>query len=337
MEVRLVKFKLILPLAAALAMTAQADPLVGTLFYTTFSGGTNVHRVDYSYDGSAIVYSNNNGIAATNGADGILFAPDGNLLVSGQANNIVSEITPTGTPVGTVDAGTGSFHLALSSNAPDATLYNMWNGGCCFQISAITLVGGGVAGSAPGTTYTVAGSGSHDIRGIIYDPADGNWYYGTAPDGGSGDFGIISFSGTTATLNVLANNKFAHGLTFDPFTNTIIFSSENVITQYDPVSGLFYDLTSLPFGDYDQSAVDGHGHLFVASNSGYIVFVDYTNGSNHIDTPAFTDKQFLATSLDDIAPLSGVGSQETPEPASLILLGSALACVGCFRRKRRNA
>ena len=247
------KSKLILGAAALVATTAAyANPFTGKLSYTTFQGGVNVHSIDYAYDGSAIVYSNNTDIATTNGADGILFAPDGNLLVAGQANNIISEITPTGTPVATVAAGTGSYHLALSSNDPIATLCNMWNGGSGASVSALTRLGESISGALAGTPYTVAGVARQDVRGMVYDPANNTWYYGTAAEGAAGDFGTVSFTGTTATLTPIASGEFAHGLTFDPFTNTIIFSSENIITQFDPVTNTFCDLTSLPNGNYDQ-------------------------------------------------------------------------------------
>jgi len=70
---------------AALLLTCgltglRADSATGTLFYTTFSGGVNVHKVDYNFDGlTTFTLSNNTGLASTNGADGLLFAPDGKL------------------------------------------------------------------------------------------------------------------------------------------------------------------------------------------------------------------------------------------------------------------
>jgi hypothetical protein len=70
--------------------------------------------------------------------------------------------------------------------------------------------------------------------GIIFDPNNGRWYYGTAGDGGiTGTFGTVAFSGTTATLTQLLSGVAAHGLTFDPFTNDII-NSGTEIEQFDP-------------------------------------------------------------------------------------------------------
>jgi len=309
------------------AIAAHAGVFTGTLYYTTFSGTPNVHKVDYSYDGVTIVYTGKSDVASTSGADGILFAPDGNLLIAGQNNDHVTEITPTGTFVGQASTGTGSFHLALNSNQANATLFNMWNGpgSGSAALTSIVLASGGILGASTPTTYTIVGGSSHDIRGVIFDPVNGKWYYGTAPDGGSGDFGEISFSGSTATLSLIASGKFSHGLTYDPFSQSIIFSSENHITQFDPTSNLFYDLFNAN-GNFDQSAVDGLGHLFVASNSSDIVFVDYSATGKINTVGNFTNAQFLANSLDDIAPLSGTGSNNpgTPEPASLALVGSAL-------------
>src|SRR2546428_10973428 len=99
--------------------TANAEVVTGTLFYTPFAGGVNVHSVDFNYNGTSFLLSNNHGIASTSGADGLLFAPDGNLLVAGQGNNL-TEGTTGGTIVKTVHPGGGSCHLTCSSSSPKA-------------------------------------------------------------------------------------------------------------------------------------------------------------------------------------------------------------------------
>src|SRR5689334_1850738 len=120
------------------AVGLWADPVSGTLFYTTFSGGVNVHKVDFSHDGvTTLTLSNNVGIASTNkGADGLLFAPDGNLLVAGQGPRL-TEVTPGGTVLTTINPGGDSFHLALGSGDPNALVFNLANGSG--QVSAATL------------------------------------------------------------------------------------------------------------------------------------------------------------------------------------------------------
>jgi len=309
----------------------QADPVSGTLYYTTFSGGVNVHKVDFNYNGTSFSLSSNTNLASTSGADGLLFAPNGNLLVAGQGNNL-TEVTPAGAIVGTIAPGGPSFHLALTSNAPNALIYNLGNGGCgntC--ISAATLSGGGI--SANGVAYTVSGAFSLDVRGLALDPTTGIWYYGTAPDGGAGDFGTVVFNNAThtATLTRLLTGVFAHGLTFDPFTGDIIMSSAGTIQQFHPATGTIIS-TASGAGNFDQSAVDGNGHLFLASNSGNLDFIDYDATGLIGAAGDFHGSQFLAFSLDDIAPLSGIGSH-VPEPGTLALVGLALFGLGASRRR----
>src|SRR5713101_252135 len=121
--------------------TASADVVTGTLFYTTFAGGVNVHGVDLNFNGTSFILSNNHGIAATSGADGLLFAPDGNLLVAGQGFNL-TEVTTGGTIVKTVNPGNPAFHLAVNAGGATGLVYSLWNGGGNTSIAAVQLSGG---------------------------------------------------------------------------------------------------------------------------------------------------------------------------------------------------
>ena len=54
----------------------------------------------------------------------------------------------------------------------------------------------------------------------------------------------------------------------------------------------------------DQGTVDGHGHLFVASNTGHVIFVDYAaNPDRVIDNNILVHMQWIDNFLDDLAPL----------------------------------
>jgi hypothetical protein len=223
------------------ATGAKADPVSVDLFYTIFSGAPNVWEVTATLSGSSLTFSGDHSIATTAGADGLLFLPNGHLAVGGQGFNHVSEVTTGGVIGPVVAAGTGSYHLALSNG--NTLLYNMWNGaggGGSTAISALPISGGGL--SAAGTAYTVSCSTgcSTDVRGVIFDPTNATYYYGATPDGStSGEFGTVVFNDVahTATLTRLLTGVPAHGLTFDPFTNDIIFQCRELDRAIPPGDG----------------------------------------------------------------------------------------------------
>src|SRR5262249_31006033 len=145
----------------------------GTLFYTSFNGGQNVHRVDYNFDGVAtFTLSNNTDLAALTGADGIIFAPNGNLLIGGQGTR-VHEVKTDGTFVQTVDPGIGdAFHLSLNPNR--ARVYASGIPGGAVGVMPFPLA----AGAGVGVTGDEAA-----ITSIAFDGA-GNPYYTVSGAGG---------------------------------------------------------------------------------------------------------------------------------------------------------
>ena len=110
----------------------------------------------------------------------------------------------------------------------------------------------------------------------------------------------------------------------------LIVNSGDTIQQINTAGTVLGTVTGI--GNFDQAAEDGKGHLFVASNSGFLELVDCSSTKN-IGTGTFSAEPFLAGSLDDIAPLSG-SAAPTPEPGTLILFGtSVVGLAGIVRPK----
>lgn len=121
----------------------------------------------------------------------------------------------------------------------------------------------------------------------------------------------------------------AHGGTYDSYSNTIFVFGGSKIVQIKPekkngtmtasvvgtidLREFFFDesygsLTEPRTNDHvgwrlDQGTVDGNGHLFVASNTGHMVFVDYTsNAHKYITDNILVHVQWIDNFLDDLAP-----------------------------------
>ncbi len=304
----------------------SASIVSGDLFFTTFAGGTNVRRTTFSYDGvSTFSLGGAVSVGQTVGADGIAGNPQNSdlLLVGGQGRRINTISKSTGTAVPYVSP-VPVFHLEVA----DST----------------TVYGSGIPGSlvrhtinpdgslSAGTTITLGGIDT-TITQLISTPSG---FFYTA---GGGAFGTLTFSGNSATTFRLRSGlQAAHGGVYDPFTGNIILGGGNHITQLSLAGNTVADLVI--GGSFDQGTVDGAGHLYWASNSGSLLFVDYA-ATGLVNSPTFTNVQFLASALDDVAPLVGAGTTDPtiPEPASLLvwsILVTASMATG-WRRRRRTA
>jgi len=147
----------------AFATGADATLFAGTLFCTTFQGGQNVWKINYSYNDATQSFNlgGPTNIASTPGADGIIFAPNGNLLIGGQGSNSVFEVNPnSGSIIHTQNVGTNSFHLAL--DPAGNKVYTSTFGG---PLDTLTLpIGSGsttspVSGDDEGLTQLAFGTG----------------------------------------------------------------------------------------------------------------------------------------------------------------------------------
>jgi hypothetical protein len=302
----------------------------GQLYFTTFAGGANVNRVDFSYDGGAVdasfALTNVTNISSTPGADGIQFDPNnGHLLIGGQGP-AVYRVNPAGGAFTTASTTPASaFHLEV-----DPTHTYVYASGIPGLLSQVPI---GAAFGTAGTPIPVSGgSGSGVITTIIFTTTGVN-YYTLSGSGGFGEFGrVVITPGVSAVLTPLFSSvPAAHGGEFDPLTGDIFLFGDGQIQQITGIGGVEALGPVLSFAgmNFDQGTVDGAGHLFAASNTGHLLFVDYSASLSLTGAGTFTDLDFLATSLDDIAPLVGPGSPPPgiPEP-SMLIVWALLATMG---------
>ncbi len=280
---------------------AFATTFTGDLFYTTFGGGTNIHKVSYTYDNSvpSFTLSNNIGLGSTPGADGIVFNPNnGRLLVGAQGPNI-HQVIPTPFSFTTVASGTSTcYHVSVDSNNNFA-----WCGGIPGDLGKVPI-NPFAAGSPLNVIGAVSGVDSLAFYGSTV-------FFTSSGGGGTGaTFGTIDL--TTGVTTAILTGIEAHGMVLDPFTTDLILFGDNTILQIDPdTPNVIKSSKTVPENtQFDQGTVDGLGHLFLADNTGELFFMDYTSGSNLVGNAGnFLASPFLANQLDDIAPLVGPGSE----------------------------
>src|SRR5262249_44186297 len=131
-----------------------------------------------------------------------------------------------------------------------------------------------------GTVRTVTG-GDTGVTQLAFAP-NGKVFYDNGNPNGFGNAGLIDLSGssTVSTTRLLTNQVAIHGMIYDPFTGLITFFGDGAVGTMDPngtnaqMAASFKQRTGIN-SDFDQGAVDGFGHAFIAGN-GQITFIDYS-------------------------------------------------------------
>lgn len=317
--------------AGITAGSARADQIFsGTLYFTHYTGGENVYSDPYSYDQTTqtLTMGPSTGIAALNGADGIIFDANGHLLVGGQGADVIHMINTNGSFVADEPLPDQSYHLALD---PSGTKVYTSNFGGPLETAPLTATGFG----GPATETSISG-GDNGVTQVAFDPHTGQTFYDDGGPNCCGDFGTINLS-TGVTTRLGTADTAVHGMIYDPFTTLITFFGDGFIGTYNPTTGVYSQ--SVNFGpNFDQGAVDGHGHALIAG-SNEVTFIDYSISGDitHPDKVIYeTDPNFFG--IDDVAPLSGVGSNPNPvpEPSSLALFATGLLGLLGWRRARRG-
>lgn len=359
-------------LGADPVLAQTTDSGSGTLYFTCYANqgtqggncttGSDVQKATYSYSGGSMTVSSPSAVANTKGADGLAFVGGGDLVVGGQQSGLVSQVTQKGALVTQVKSGLPSAdHVSVSpaGSAEYVTVGGYGGGGL-----ALLPIKSGVI--QPGIVCSISQGGSPvQSSNLVIDTIawDGTQaYYTESADsnlyGGFGTFGAIAInysagaSSCSATLTpLLTNFPAAHGLTFDPFSSSMILYGAQMIAQVQvngataatPVSEITFggeactessscyqyqgSVGSPSNNMFDQGAVDGNGHLFSSNNNGNLVFVDYSQNANHLlagtsSSRPFVRDSFETTALDDVAPLLGPGGpiqiQTTASPATAV-------------------
>jgi uncharacterized repeat protein (TIGR01451 family) len=295
--------------------TGTTAPSV-SLYYTQFGTSGGVSQTQVGYDGTSLTLGTPSAVNASLPGDGLIFLPNGNLLVG---SNPVTQIDPTtGAVVGTVSGGGEGDHLALD---PIGTKVWTSNQGSSLGGSPGPLVELPLDPFGTAITHRLTGDDT-GVTHIAFD-LSGNTYYTASNPNGIGRFGEIDLS-TFTTKRLVSNLPAAHGLSFDPYTGDLIMVGSDSISQFDPRTLKFVSTRDFPGTSFvlDQGAVDGHGHLYAADNSGHLVFIDYSATGLIGDPRDFVATPFLATNLDDLAPLNDLGSPGTPIRVSHLLPAS---------------
>lgn len=282
----------------------------GDLFYSRYCTQPNVRKLVFNYDGlNSFALSTPLTVAQTGYADGLIFAPDGDLLVGGGSN--VYKVNPnTGTFV-TKPSSATAYHLMLDKSGK-----KLWAAGIPGWLVEFPL--------DPNLGNPISHNISGDETGVtsVSFDSQGTAYYTSSGAGGYGNFGTIDLT-TFKTTRLLTNVPAAHGMYFDNYTGHLIMNGSNQVLQYDPVARKVVSIfTSSISSQFDQGAADGKGHILVASNLGELLFIDYSVSKEVGNPHNFVTQPYVESCLDDVAPLSGFGSSP---PATVGLIPSAAA------------
>jgi hypothetical protein len=289
---------LALALAGGCGTPASCAPVgSGDLFYTRYLGTPNVEEVHYSYDHGKLTLGKPKTIATLNGVDGIAFAPDGDLLVGGQGDVLHKVHVSNGKSVDEPTGGASAYHVVVDPSGKRA-----WASGIPGSLAEFPL-----DPFRKGTTHEVKGD-DNSVTTLAWD-GSGDAFYTDSGSGGNGDFGRIDLK-TFTTRRAISGQDGLHGMAFDAYTGLLVTFGGDKVLQIDPKTEKVVSELEVPGSvALDQGTVNGSGYVYVASNNGQIVFVDYSKSKRVGDKSNAVAVVDLESNLDDVAPPSGPGAK----------------------------
>jgi streptogramin lyase len=306
-------------LTVVVVLTVARPASADTLFVTSVSSG-NIFTVDTATHVVTPAFNVGPDL------DSLIFDPSGRIIYSALNNNIVGAFNPMTnsnvTLASSVNGVHGPIDLALD---PSKTSFLVSNSNNLLRVS----LAGGVLGSPLST-------GGLRPDGIIYDTS-GRLFVNVSTGFTNPDSQLRQIDPTTGAVIKTTGNTgvFLDGLTFDNFTGKLFASDYNNgrIVEIDPDTLAFTILTpaggELAHFGPDGITSDGKGDLFIASR-GNGQIIEFNIASNTA-TPVGT-----LAGIDDLAPASGLGAPEVPEPSSLLLAvfgGFALLGYRVYRKR----
>jgi sugar lactone lactonase YvrE len=277
----------------------------GDIYVSTCCDVNEIDRV--TPNGSVSVFVNSGASQLYDPA----FDAAGNLFVVNPGNNTIEKFTPNG--VGTVFASTGlnnpGWGLAFD---PAGNLFASLRNNTIEKFTSNGL----------GTVF--ASTGLNGPQGLAFD-ASGNLFVAN-----SGDNSIEKFT-PSGIASVFASSVFSDPmfnipsvLAFDAGGNLFVGDFVSTIVRFTP-SGMESPFATVP-AEVEGLAFDNVGNLLVADGGGGSVLAFSLNG----------DQQTIATGLPVVTGLAiEPAVSAVPEPATALILTTAVVGLGLTRRKQR--
>lgn len=282
--------------AANAASGGASSAATGEMYFTTFQD-QGLYKVAVAYSHGQPQFGTQKLIAHLPAADGVVFTPDGKALVGGQDTGMIQEVDPATGAVTQVSSGCGNSFL-LASAPSGRTVYTAGLPGALCAVPVDPL--------RTGSVVQLRGDDT-EVTDIAFD-GQGKAYYTTGVVSGVGNFGTIDLS-TGTTTRLLSGIDAGHGIAYDPYSQTLFLFGDASVFQIDPRHPQTV-LSSMvvPSAQFDNGTTDGLGHLYVASNTGELVVVDYHQSMRLGDARNVVTQLTLHNALDDVAPLIGPGA-----------------------------